>query len=196
MKATKEIPAPSAPSYEHKGTTITFDTLRGDFTATAGTPPKFMRAPSVEAMRRKIDKLLAESSKSTFTPFTGIGLRLIEAGYRGEITEKQNPPKIERTKMTGIRKDPRRGRRGGYLGEGDAVFLSKSAQSWRSEDTHGSAIPETPANLRVLEDYIRTAVPLQQEIVRLYTKIAALNAGVRALYVKAEDVYTGKVKLP
>lgn len=53
-------------TYEHKGVTITFEPMRGDFTAAING--KTVRAASIKAMQKRIDDALS----SAFQPFDGI----------------------------------------------------------------------------------------------------------------------------
>lgn len=98
-------------TFNHKNIEIRFAETSGQFTATFGTPPKFQRATSLAAMKKKIDASLAE----TFEPFEA----LRERRHGDPAT-----PNLVQVRIVGKQKYGR-AQRGGFVDENGHIYGSR-----------------------------------------------------------------------
>lgn len=153
-------------TWTHQGITISFNTVTAKFYAPAGG--KTIYAPSLDALKKQIDKALDRSAN--FTPFDAV-----EVGDRGTG--------IEEVKVIGLGKVDQR-----HSWKGKYEFRIQEGHNVRGR---GTAIPATAANLKVVKAFEEMCKKNRSEIARLESEIN--RAREKLPYVKAEDVAMGKV---
>lgn len=166
----------SVQTYNHLGTSIIFNSDSAKFYAKIDG--KNTTAPSLEAMKKKIDK----AKQNSFEPFPALQHRIFGSYYsygsRGDKNAKI--PKIETLSVTGVKTERSR-----YNEQHKFVceHTGKPKGAYGNQFETGSVTPDTPEARAAILNYYEVAVKaehekarLNEEIEKALEKIPRLNA--------------------
>lgn len=155
--------------YNYNGVTITFEETAARFTATVGG--KFTRAPSLDAMKKKIDK----AKEQAFTPFDALMYRSF---YFGHQSYERSNPEMDTVRVIRVEADKRaRYDRHTF----NVEYTGKSKKVYHRSDTVTVVTPDTPEARKAIQDYYRIGVEAEKTIGRLIKQVEAAEAKIPRL---------------